>query len=1076
MPGREAEVRAVESALRRTGGTAPLLVLHGEPGIGKTVVLEAALRAPIGEGLLTTRLTPAADEALGLHAAADAVCDLLTAASDDVSGRAAALRRAQSALDRQGPLPLLQEVQIAVRHLSSHRPVAVVLDDAHLVADDAVGVFRALLRGFCADGVPVLVAGRMPEHRPGPVRTLAEIADRVIGLAPLAPAETGSLLGRYLSLPAEPGLVAAVHLALGTLAGNPGAVLSVIGALREDGRLRTVDGMVCLLDPGTPLRLSLGPDGSAWFPWLRPASPPERDRPGAFELAVLLARLTASAELRVDDLAVLAPALGHSLDAVGRALDLLAEHGVVTVGPGQRLAFGVPALGTALRDAPSPYDIPALHAHLVRGAVERAGGATGWLDPRLCDHALAAGPALAADLLDEVLLAVAGRDTAGDGKATTRACVAVLRRLPHGDARVPELLPTAVDLMLRQGDTAGLLELGNQLLPRVAGDGPEDAVLLDTLAPAWAFAALHEHWLSIEPDGASRTPAVPVARRVPAAAALLDIPPRLIGADTPPPTPPGQTTPTPPGPSTPTAPGPMPPTAAGPPMPTVPRPMPPTAPEPPIPTAPRPTPPTAAEPPIPTAPRPTPPTTAEPTAHTAPRPMPPTTAEPTAHTAPEPTDSAPAGPVPPTPAPTAHPAPPTPHSPPAAPRSDGRHHTPDRQHGRSPTPLRFPLAAESRLVACAAGTGVEFDAALREVRAVRSAHGLEPLADPDKLREAVAYGDWATASEVLLGDRYTAPEDSPSQLYQALIQEYLTGSWQTALSLARQIELRPQTNGRSCVRNLGRSLAAEICRWNGDLERATEWLDRIPGSAADCPWVSWARCGLRHDSGNRELAWDEAWRDYRRLRGSGRLVGLERLLLRLVTYATLDGHRDAALEILRELDELNALVGSRQTREVALLARGGVHRDIRSGTAAHALISQRGDQYLLFRTCEWLARITDAPEQWLRAAGDLASRLSSPRARRQVTETAQLLGSPLPRRRAESPLLSPLELSVVDMVSTGATNRQIATALTRSEKSVETYLSKIFERTGCRSRLALATAWLDGSLAWLVPDRPDSGD
>ncbi|MFD4814841.1 hypothetical protein, partial [Streptomyces sp. NPDC058418] len=41
-----------------------------------------------------------------------------------------------------------------------------------------------------------------------------------------------------------------------------------------------------------------------------------------------------------------------------------------------------------------------------------------------------------------------------------------------------------------------------------------------------------------------------------------------------------------------------------------------------------------------------------------------------------------------------------------------------------------------------------------------------------------------------------------------------------------------------------------------------------------------------------------------------------------------------------------------------------------------------------------------------------------------------------------------------------------------SEKTVEQRLTRLFRRTGCRSRVELAAAWLDGSLArqGLVPD------
>ena len=932
--GREAEVHETESLLQEAGRAARILVLHGEPGIGKTTVLETALRSLERRGALPALLTPSPGRAPVLDTLADAVCGLL-ATEPDSSGHAAAVRHAQTVSHRQGAPRLLQEVRDAVRHLASRRPVAMVLDDAHLVADGDIGTLRALVREVRSDGVPVLVAGRMPAHLPGPVRALAEIADRAIGLARLDPARTRTLLGAFLGRSAEPELATSVQLALGTLAGNPGAALSVVGTLREQGRLRTVDGSVCLVDPAAPLRLALGPDATAWFPWLRSPQQADGTPDFALPLAVLLARLTADGELRVDDLCVLASALGRPVDTVGRTLDLLVEQGVVAVDDRQFLGFCVPALAVSLRDVPTSYDIASLRARLVRGAVERAGGTAGWIDPRLCDIALAAGPALPADVLNRVLIAAARPGATGDARRTIRACVAALRRLPHDDDRVPGLLTTAVDLMLGQGDMRGLLELGDRLLPDVDGDRPQDALLLATLAPAWAFAALHEQSSDVGPGAARPAPS----------AALLALAGRLSGS---------AAVPTPDG--------------AGPPAPRA-----------------------AAA------------------------------------------DSADA------------------------------------------TAAQAPTSPGNRLVACATGAGAERDAPLRQVRSLRPVSRPRPVADPDALREAMTFEDPVGACGTRPAGRSAGPEGRPTDWYREMVREYRSGSWQTALSLARRIEVRPQPDGRDPARDLSRSLATEICRWTGEFERAAEWMDRIPASAEHGSLVSWARCGLLHDSGDPDRAWEEGWRDYRRLAERGRLAGLERLLLRLVTYAAEDGRPAAAHRALGELDALHRVVGTRSTRESALLARGGVHSSIGPGMAAYALISQRGDQYLLFRTCEWLARLTPTPEFWLQRAKDIADWMASRRAHQQVTETAHLLGRTLTRTRAENPSLTSLELQVVDMVSGGATNRQIATALARSEKSVETYLSKIYERTGCRSRLALATARLDGSLARLVREHPRAG-
>jgi DNA-binding NarL/FixJ family response regulator len=56
--------------------------------------------------------------------------------------------------------------------------------------------------------------------------------------------------------------------------------------------------------------------------------------------------------------------------------------------------------------------------------------------------------------------------------------------------------------------------------------------------------------------------------------------------------------------------------------------------------------------------------------------------------------------------------------------------------------------------------------------------------------------------------------------------------------------------------------------------------------------------------------------------------------------------------------------------------------------------------------------------------------------------------------------LSPVEVEVVSLVSAGLTNRQIAERMGLSPKTVEVYLSRIYVKTGHRSRVELAVARL----------------
>jgi DNA-binding NarL/FixJ family response regulator len=67
----------------------------------------------------------------------------------------------------------------------------------------------------------------------------------------------------------------------------------------------------------------------------------------------------------------------------------------------------------------------------------------------------------------------------------------------------------------------------------------------------------------------------------------------------------------------------------------------------------------------------------------------------------------------------------------------------------------------------------------------------------------------------------------------------------------------------------------------------------------------------------------------------------------------------------------------------------------------------------------------------------------------------------VPHAPPSSAELSPVEIEVVSLVSAGLTNRQIAERMGLSPKTVEVYLSRIYVKTGRRSRVELAVARLE---------------
>ncbi|MER5430151.1 LuxR family transcriptional regulator [Streptomyces sp. NPDC002588] len=379
----------------------------------------------------------------------------------------------------------------------------------------------------------------------------------------------------------------------------------------------------------------------------------------------------------------------------------------------------------------------------------------------------------------------------------------------------------------------------------------------------------------------------------------------------------------------------------------------------------------------------------------------------------------------------------------------------DPEHRRAP----LPSPAELQLVAAAVGGHTELS---------RAQQNLPPdaVADQtlDRLRHAAAYADLAGALAAVLGDRYVAASDGIAVQYRGMVRDYLAGNWDAALAAARRIEVRSRTHATAGTPHLPRALAAEIHCTRGDVTLATAWLDLVPDTLTH-PLAARARLAVRYWSGRREDALEEAWRDARQARKNGQLGGVERLLLRILSLAAFEGRAQTVQRAVEELETLHEEAATLMTHETLFLGRGIAHHDADSALTAHRSIQRRGDVHLSVISSLCLTHIADDPRRWLTEAIRNAHTLGMGRPfRTAVTRAAQQRNIPIPRLRQGHEKLTELDIRLVRMVSDGATNRQIAAELAFSQKTVEQRLTRLFQRTGSRSRRELTAAWLNGSL------------
>jgi hypothetical protein len=332
---------------------------------------------------------------------------------------------------------------------------------------------------------------------------------------------------------------------------------------------------------------------------------------------------------------------------------------------------------------------------------------------------------------------------------------------------------------------------------------------------------------------------------------------------------------------------------------------------------------------------------------------------------------------------------------------------------------------------------------------------------PGPGRAAVPVVDLATVTQLALGARHRVPVTGVLGVYRRVVHGYTGADWTQAMSAVRELELADCED--TLVHHAARLLAADMDAARGEPRQAAQWLADVapvPGLAVLRAWV---RIGLYSRTGHDRRAAPLALRVSRRLRAAGLHEGLHLLLTRAIRVAAFVDDHDGAADLLAEIELLRPEAGP-EAKESLLLARGLVRRDVRQARMATAMTKVRGDLPALLESYLVIARFAENPRPWLRDAHALATRCGAAALLERVRGVTRERGVPAPRApgRREDPGVT--ERRVVELIGEGLTNRQIALRLQLSEKTVENYLTRLFARTGCRSRVELAAASLAGRL------------
>jgi len=316
--------------------------------------------------------------------------------------------------------------------------------------------------------------------------------------------------------------------------------------------------------------------------------------------------------------------------------------------------------------------------------------------------------------------------------------------------------------------------------------------------------------------------------------------------------------------------------------------------------------------------------------------------------------------------------------------------------------------------------------------------------------------------EAVLGARYTAPATGVLAAYRRVRHGYASGDFEAALQTARELEL--STPVETPVHPFSRLLAAEMSRLRGANTVGAAWLAQVPAGGTTEALRLWVSTGFAPESGPEAAqALDAGCAGFH---ATGRWQpGRDLLLMRLILLAVAAGRPDRARALVTELEALASDDPRSRATGMVLSARAVVDQDAAAAHAAVLLARRRRDLPALQVALLTAGRIVRDPQPLLYEAYALAATFGSAANRTRIAEVMRERGIRLPHSRSTAvSAFTRTERDIIELVSGGLTNRQIAVRLRLSVKSVENYLTRLFARTGCRSRLELAAASMAGSL------------
>jgi len=292
------------------------------------------------------------------------------------------------------------------------------------------------------------------------------------------------------------------------------------------------------------------------------------------------------------------------------------------------------------------------------------------------------------------------------------------------------------------------------------------------------------------------------------------------------------------------------------------------------------------------------------------------------------------------------------------------------------------------------------------------------------------------------------------------------GKWDEALALADDVLWFMNHYQTNISEGHIKSVIADVLIERGEIRQAQELLSSVNPPIQTMQFAlanSADKAAIRNGNlkSARQSLEDRATKSLQSGFGDSMIGALDLL----VEVCLLENDRPSAQKWAKEAELLAQLSNSILRKIVGLICRAEAFEDVDAALQAIEIAEQHDLMLYLGRAHLLAGRFGDSPQVHLHAAFQIFEQLQAVPFKQKTAQHMRSRGIAAPRKIIDSDSgLTESETSIAGLVAQGFSNKEIANALHYSIKTVEVYLTRIYQKTNCRSRLDLARAISNGEV------------